>query len=229
MHVSQQRFTLLILEDSIPLLRVMRDFFTERGFIVLGTGTATHARKILVDTNVDLGLIDLNLPDLHGLEFVRELRLAGHLFPIIIVTGSTNRRDRRRTFELGASLFHTKPIDFQLLLSQVHSLLQINHSTQQRIEMCGMILDKMFNTLSYNGRVVELAPYEVAIFEQILANPRLVIRNSQFMSKDGIPYSGKTRDSIVSKLRKKLRLLSPDLYLRNIRGFGFHLTCGKKN
>ncbi|MEU6575271.1 response regulator [Streptomyces sp. NPDC046805] len=107
----------LVVEDD-PVAADAHVLYVGRvpGFVAVGTAhTGAEARRLLDRTPVDLLLLDLHLPDVHGLQFARSLRAAGHLADVIAVTSARDLTVVREGVSLGVVQYVLKPFTFATL------------------------------------------------------------------------------------------------------------------
>lgn len=116
------RPTILLVEDD-PLLReAMRLLLEDAGYTVGEAGTAAQASAAVDSGPPALILLDLGLPDRHGLELARELTQQTDI-PIIALTGRAGANERRRCLEAGCRDYLAKPIEPRDLLARIEELI----------------------------------------------------------------------------------------------------------
>jgi DNA-binding response OmpR family regulator len=116
--------TILLVEDDPKIASFLKKGLQHEGFHVDWVTSGEKAISRLEDGGVDLQLLDLGLPDVDGLEVLRELRRRGMDVPVIVVTGRTDPRDRATALSLGVSAYLTKPFPWTQLLSAVREALE---------------------------------------------------------------------------------------------------------
>lgn len=117
---------LLVAEDEPHTLRILATLFESAGFQVTAEETGSGAlSRIRSDEPFDLVLLDLVLPDVSGLDLLRELRGLGHRkeVPVVVLTAKGQDVDRDVAFELGADDFFTKPFSPKKLIRRLDQLL----------------------------------------------------------------------------------------------------------
>jgi two-component system copper resistance phosphate regulon response regulator CusR len=115
--------TVLLVEDDPKIASFLNKGLRREGFHVDWVTTGEEAISRLEDGGVDLQLLDLGLPDIDGLEVLRELRKRGMDLPVIVVTARTDPRDRATALSLGVSAYLTKPFPWTELLAAVRDAL----------------------------------------------------------------------------------------------------------
>jgi DNA-binding response OmpR family regulator len=105
------------MEDSRDALKLMLKL---AGFVCLEADNGRTAVELALREKPDLVLMDLSLPEVDGLQAVRELRAAGANLPIIVVSGYDDDANRNQAQEAGANDYLTKPLDFDQLKELLH-------------------------------------------------------------------------------------------------------------
>lgn len=117
--------TILLVEDD-PLLReAVRLLLEDAGYLVEEAGTAAQAVRSFETTRPSLVLLDLGLPDRHGLELLRELkpREDARDVPFVALTGRAGVEEKRRCLEAGCRDYMVKPVDGRTLLQKLPDLI----------------------------------------------------------------------------------------------------------
>ena len=110
--------TVLLVEDSEPIRAAFTILLEDAGYTVLGTGTGREALRLSAEHRPDLLLLDMGLPDMSGLEVVRQLKAgdATRDAAVVAVTGRDEDADRQACLSAGCADYLVKPVDLQRLL-----------------------------------------------------------------------------------------------------------------
>jgi len=121
---------LLIVEDNEENRDSLSRRLQRRGFEVLVAEDGNVGLTMAQAEKPDLILMDMNMPDLDGWEATRRLKASADTqhVPVIALTAHAMSGDRERALEVGCADYHTKPVEFPRLLSQIEALLQ--HKTE---------------------------------------------------------------------------------------------------
>lgn len=120
---------ILLVDDSPTMRRMVRASLRGIGSLTFGeAGNGLEALERLALAPVDLLILDLNMPDMHGMEVLRFVRShpAYRAIPIIMLTTRGDRDSRIAAMEAGASCYLTKPFSPQTLVVQVRELLNLS-------------------------------------------------------------------------------------------------------
>lgn len=112
---------ILCVEDNERNMRLVRKFLEHAGYTVLEASDGLTALDIATSEHPDLILMDVNLPDIHGLEATMRLKSDQSLahIPVIALTANAMHGDRERCLEAGCDDYLSKPIDRTALLQSV--------------------------------------------------------------------------------------------------------------
>jgi DNA-binding response OmpR family regulator len=113
--------TVLIVEDDPKIVSFLGKGLRREGFRFEWIATGREAITRLDEGGVDLLLLDLGLPDIDGLEVLRELRGRGMDLPVVIITGRSDPRDRAVALSLGVAAYLTKPFAWADLLAMIRA------------------------------------------------------------------------------------------------------------
>ncbi|MDK1027996.1 MAG: response regulator [Anaerolineae bacterium] len=118
--------TILYVEDNIDNRTLVRRILMSEGYDLLEATDAAQAMEILNETKPNLILMDINMPDMDGYSLTSKIKKTPGLeyIPIIALTANVMRGDRERSLEAGCDGYIQKPIDIDLLSSQIEHFLR---------------------------------------------------------------------------------------------------------
>src|SRR3954454_5527681 len=150
----------LVVEDEVPLLTLLRYNLEKQGFRVEEAADGQEALLRVAETRPDLVLLDWMLPQLSGLEVCRQLRRrpATRDLPIIMVTARVEQQDSVRALDIGADDYVTKPFAMDALLARIRALLRRSGSVATRVTLAfrDLTMDQHSHRVSRNGRALHL-------------------------------------------------------------------------
>ena len=111
----------LVVDDEPPILRFLRASLQSQGYIVSTAANARTALDMVRRHTADLVVLDLGLPDMDGLDVVRQIRDGGETLPIIILSSRDNESAKVKAFDLGADDYVTKPFGIDELLARIRA------------------------------------------------------------------------------------------------------------
>jgi two-component system alkaline phosphatase synthesis response regulator PhoP len=222
--------TILIVEDEIELVRVLRDYLERAGFRVQAASNGTEAVSHFRHAAPDLVLLDLNLPGLDGLDVARQMRRSSDV-PIIMVTARVEETDRLIGLELGADDYITKPFSPREVVARVRAVLRRARSRAESpsvIRASDIEIDIGRHRVSRGGVGVDLTPTEFALLAALAAEPgRAYTRLQLLEASQGEAYEGyeRTIDAHIKNIRAKIEA-DPrrPAYIETVFGVGYRFT-----
>jgi DNA-binding response OmpR family regulator len=112
---------LLVVEDEPRIASFLIKGLTRRGYDVVHASDGATGLSLATGGGIDLVLLDLGLPDIDGLDVLREVRERGHSLPVIVLTA--REQDRAAGLRAGADRYLVKPVAFSRLLEHVSAML----------------------------------------------------------------------------------------------------------
>lgn len=214
----------LLVEDDTVLGAAVRDQLAGDSHSVDWVKRLDEAREAMASATYDLILLDLMLPDGRGIVFLKTLRAAGNLTPVIILTALDQVTDRIDGLKAGADDYLVKPFDLDELSARIGSVARRYSGNPNPIIRKGTLdIDLARRSVHREGRLVQLTAREWALLESFLARPGQLLSKTQLEEKlynFGIEIESNTIEVHVSRLRKKL---GPDL-IGTERGLGYRLV-----
>src|SRR5512140_1581174 len=217
---------ILIVDDEPALAMALDDDLRREGYDVEVAGDGDTAVRQGAAARFDLILLDVMLPGRDGFEVCRELRRAGVLTPILILTARTHEAERVMGLELGADDYVTKPYSARELRARVKALLRRGRTSTNDIVVFGDAeMDLSGCMLRRAGKVVDLTPLEYKLLATFVRRPGRVLSRQQLLDEvwgSGTFVTERVVDNQVTNLRKKIE---PDpehpRHIVNLRGLGY--------
>lgn len=201
---------ILIVEDERQMRRAVGAGLRANGFDVSFAATGEEALNAIPLTRPDVILLDLMLPDIDGLEVVRQLR-EWSVVPIIVVSARGKERAKVSALDLGADDYLTKPFGMDELLARIRVALRHLSRTLDSSEPVfrdgDLVVDFSRRLVSFAGADVHLTPTEYDLLRELIANAGKVMTHRMLLSRVWGPASAEdTRylRTYVNQLRKKL-------------------------
>jgi two-component system phosphate regulon response regulator PhoB len=224
------RPTILVVEDEVPLLTLLRYNLEKQGFRVEEASDGQEALLRVAETKPDLVLLDWMLPQLSGLEVCRQLRrrAATRDLPIIMVTARVEQTDSVRALDTGADDYITKPFAMDGLLARIRALLRRSGSVASRgtLAFRDLVMDQDAHRVSRNGRALHLGPTEYRLLEFLLQHPGRVFAREQLLDAvwgRDIHVEPRTVDVHVRRLRRAINGPDEMDVIRTVRSAGYAL------
>jgi len=222
--------TLAIVEDDAVLREELSFFFIAQGFVVYEANSYQSLMEVLKLHDVQLVLLDLNLPGKNGYEISSILKSIWPKLGVVMLSARSALNDRVQGYNSGADIYLTKPTDPIELLATVRSLLK--RLTGAAVTDDYLRLNLQSRCLTSSTAICEdLTDIEITVLRSLLINPQRTLDVGEIMYVLGEKFPGRsfTRralENILSRMRIKLmtrfdRKLDP---IKSLRGFGYQLT-----
>ena len=219
-------YHLLLIEDDGALGRGICLALEGGGLEVTVCRSLAEGRRALESGAFDLLILDINLPDGNGLDFLRALRRE-HAVPVILLTANDLETDIVAGLELGADDYITKPFSLAVLRARVNA--QLRRGTPApaaRYEAEGLSLDFDRMEFQRDGQPVELSKTEQKLLRLLVENRGRTLTRAQLVDRiwtDGAAYVDENALSVtVKRLRDKLEETpSKPQYIKTVYGLGY--------
>ena len=188
--------------------------------------TLAEAGALAARQPFDLLILDINLPDGNGLDFLRALRQE-HAVPVILLTANDLETDIVAGLELGADDYITKPFSLAVLRARVHAQLRRGTPAQtERVEIDRFSFDFGRMEFQRDGQPVELSKTEQKLLRLLVENRGRTLTRAQLVDRiwtDGAAYVDENALSVtVKRLRDKLEEIpSKPRYIKTVYGLGY--------
>lgn len=228
---------LLVVDDDADIRTLLAEQLTAAGFSVSTAGNGAQMRQVLSNEQIDLIVLDLNMPREDGLTLCRDLRSRSTM-PVIMLTARGAPVDRIVGLEMGADDYVTKPFEPRELVARIRNVLRRTSANPDSPEqpLSGQLrfgdwtfdLDKRHLVFA-SGRVVSLSGAEYRLLRAFTAEPNRVLTREYLVTRSsGKPYESQQRaiDLQISRLRHKLgddRTDSP--LIKTVRNEGYVLAA----
>ncbi len=218
------RRVVLMVEDDNKLREVLTKFLSRNDYEVLAAENGKVGLKFFYENskNLDIVLLDGMLPDIDGVDVLKEIREHSQV-PVIMLTARESEEDQLNGLNNGADNYITKPFLMKVLLVHMDKLIQKNSNEDTDvIEKGALKLEKQFRKAYINGEFVDTTPKEFDLLVYMCENEKVVLKRENILDAVwGFDYDGdmRTVDTLVKQLRKKMTDKYP--YITSVYGVGY--------
>lgn len=212
---------ILIAEDDLPLAHVLSRKIEQIGYTSVVAHDGKKALSELMNSDFAVVLMDIGLPGLDGLSIVQTIRNQGFTTPFIVITTKNTTDTAIQSFHGGANLFHPKPINYDLLTSQIRMLAK-QHIGEKVIELNGVVLDPPARKFVINGTVIPTTYKEFELLRLLISNPDRTFAREEILrrtAKGRRDIEIGSIDTLISRLRRKLENYQG--MIETVHGVGF--------
>ena len=209
--------SVLVVEDEQSIASFVSLYLKNAGYAVRAVGTGSGALNAVAAEMPSLIVLDLNLPDMDGIEICRRIRKSSDV-PILMLTARDEDVDKIIGLEVGADDYLTKPFNPRELVARVKSVLRRSapdrraDREEQELHHGELSINAGRREVKVGEEEIQLAPKEFDLLWELLDHKGLVLTRDQLLERVwGYTFAGDTRtvDVHVRQLRRKLGDASP--------------------
>ncbi|MCG6303816.1 response regulator, partial [Vibrio vulnificus] len=212
---------LLLIEDDTLLGQSMVTSLSRHGYTVDWLEKGSGVTSALKTEDFTAVILDLTLPDIDGLDVLRNIRSAGFNLPVVILTARDDIKDRVQGLDRGADDYLGKPFALEELLARLRVVIRRQSgSATEVIEVGELSLSLSEQSIRYQEAALKLTRNEFKILAALMTNAGRV------MSKDQLQQSlhgwdDSASDNAIEVHIHNLRKKAPNVPIKNIRGVGY--------
>lgn len=221
--MSVKNLTIAVIDDDKDLGSLIGDYLTSNGFLIalFETGEAFLESDL---SRINLAILDVGLPGIDGFAVCKQLRERSQM-PIIMLTAASDDIDRILGLELGADDYMGKPFNPRELLARIKAALR--RAEPLVAQEGGLVIRERERQVTWKGRLIDLtgAEFDLLLFLNNSAG-EVVTRDEISIKLKGHAASPFDRsiDTLVSRLRKKIKSIASVDLIRSVRGKGYVLA-----
>ena len=225
-----------LVDDDRNILTSVSIALQQEGFVTRVYSDSALALKAIGDNPPDLGVFDIKMPNLDGMELLRRVREFSSI-PVIFLTSKDDELDEALGFAMGADDYIAKPFSQRLLIARIRAILRRQelargeaNSTQDEpeqplLERGRLVMDPARHKVRWDGKDVILTVTEFLILETLAQRPGVVKTRNQLLDvayQDDVFVDDRTIDSHIKRIRRKFRTVDPDFdAVETLYGVGY--------
>ena len=224
-----------LVDDDRNILTSVSIALQQEGFVTRVYSDGATALKALNDNPPDLGVFDIKMPGMDGMELLRRVREFSSM-PVIFLTSKDDELDEALGLAMGADDYISKPFSQRLLIARVRAILRRqdlargeavagNEDEQQLIERGRLVMDPARHKVLWGGKDVTLTVTEFLILEALAQRPGVVKTRNQLLDvayQEDVYVDDRTIDSHIKRIRRKFRATDPDFdAIETLYGVGY--------
>ena len=219
---------ILVADDDSQICEALERSLRYEGYKVVTVQDGGLAISEIEENPPSLLVLDINMPEVDGIQVTRYVRSVGIDIPICILSARDEVKDRVAGLEAGADDYMIKPFAFEELLARIKALLRRNNIiSSQTISIGNLELDPSTRIVKYFGQNMELTKKEFDLLQVLCMNANVVQNRDQLLDKVwGYDFEVNTNvvDVFIGYLRKKMESNGNPRMINTIRGVGFMLS-----
>ncbi len=206
---------ILLLEDDKTLAYTIRDILEENDYCVDIVRDGEAAANLSFEKNYDLYIFDINVPQINGIELLKDLRHAGDTTPTIYISALMDLTSITKAFDAGAEDYLKKPFYPEELLLRVNNRLQGKQQTI--IEYQSIAYHPDTKEIFKDGKIISLGSVQIKLFDALMQNIGKLTLKEDLLELLEHPSNTALRVA-MAKLKQKL-----EIEITNVRGLGYIL------
>lgn len=222
--------TILVVDDKASVLRLLREYLSEKGYRVVSAGNGRAALSVARREKPDLILLDIMMPAMNGFEFMRTYRKERDT-PIIILTARLEETDKVIGLELGADDYVTKPFGMAELAARMRAVMRRyahDGPTSEIIRVGDLAVDKATRVTKVRNKVIDLTPSEFEILTALMESAGRVFSRAELLDHlrpDSFERVERTIDVHIRNLRAKIEPKpAQPVYILTVFGAGYRFS-----
>ena len=219
-------YNILLIEDDRPLNKAISVYFKKEKFYVLSSFSGQEALDILFQNNLDLIILDVNLPDLSGFDLIEQIKIINSnipILPIIILSAKSEEVDKIMGLNMGADDYVTKPFNIEILHKKINVILKRN-TKNTFYKDDHLFFDKNTSKLVINNKEIKLTPLEFKLLSLFLENQNQIILKETIIEKIWDSNENYVDEHTllvnISRLRNKIED-DKHHYIKTVYGLGY--------
>jgi len=220
---------IIVVEDEEDLLDLIEYNLNKEDFDVVGFLNTKTVAKLLEEEDIDLIIMDRNLPGIEGSEFIEGLRKDGMQIPVIYLSAKDKDSEIEEGFLRGGDDYMTKPFNMKELLLRIKSILKrtSKQSIEGNIRYRDLLLDMDARTLSVEGTHIDITKLEFDLLYEFIINKNSILDRDYLLEnvwRSAEQNQYKTVNVAITRLKDKIDHDKTKNYIQTIRGVGYKLS-----
>jgi len=220
----KKQWKTLLLEDNTLFAETITDFLEEHGFDVDIACDGEEAVQKCYYNNYDIYLLDVNVPYINGVDFLKMIRRSGDERPTIFITSHQDIETLKKGYESGCDDYMKKPIDLEELLYRIQVLIKKRKNTKTTISLTkNCYYDYKNRVVVCENKPVKLSLKTIKLLELFIENEGQIVTKEQIINRLWSSSSEYSEGAIRVYIAKIKKLLDKDM-IENIKAIGYKLT-----
>lgn len=216
---------IMIIEDDTIISKELYELLVNAGYEALILKDFSNAKEEILKSNIDLILLDINIPYQNGEQLLKEIRKESNV-PVIMVTSRANETDEILSISYGADDYITKPYSPTILLLRIQNIFKRLDNSTEVLKYKDLEVSISRGTLSGSNKELELTKNEMLIFQHLLNNQNRIVSRDELMTilwnnEEYINDNALTVN--ISRLRSKLEDFGYPNAIETRKGQGYIL------
>lgn len=215
---------ILLLEDDLILNEIVEEFLQSLGYDVTVAFDGMMASELIYDENFDLMILDVNVPNMTGFEFLQSLRENNITTPAIFTTSLDSVEDVEEGFKAGADDYLKKPFELKELELRINNIKRLLHMEDDELVIGdGIKFNSKLNYINNNSIQTKLPLKEAQILKYLLKNRNRCVSQDE-LSSNIWTFEDSPTSSTIRTYIKNIRKIVGEEYIETIKGVGYRFN-----
>lgn len=216
---------ILIVEDEEDILELLEYTLQKEGYETIGfLNIDKNVRNVLNEEQIDLIIMDRNLPGIEGTSFINEIKQQGFTNPVIYVTAKDRDEDIIEGFDSHADDYITKPFNLKELCARVKAVIKRSSKDIDILKVKDIVYKASNKKFYIDENEIELTHLEHDLLLEFIKNKDILMTREHLLNsvwQDSFEKKEKTVNVAIKRLKAKIDPEGEKDYIRSIRGEGY--------
>ncbi len=216
---------ILIIEDEEDILELLEYTLQKEGYETIGfLNVNNNVRKVLNEEQIDLILMDRNLPGIEGTSFINEIKQQGFSNPVICVTAKDKDEDIISGFDNHADDYITKPFNIKELCARIKAVIKRSSKDIEVLKVKDIVYTSSNKKFYIDNIELNLTHLEHDLLLEFIKNKDILLSREHLLTsvwQDSFEKKEKTVNVAIKRLKSKIDPNAKKDYIRSIRGEGY--------
>jgi DNA-binding response OmpR family regulator len=216
--------TIIVVEDEQDILDLIEYTLTKDGYDVICCLDTSNVQSILDEEDIDLILMDRNLPNIEGSVFIQSMRKQGYNTPVIYLTAKDKDEDIIEGFDSGGDDYITKPFNLNILRARVKAVIKRTTPNIEELKIRDIIYHSSNKQFIIDNNIINLTQLEHDLLLEFIKNKNTLLSRDILLENVWHNYSKvkpKTVNVAIKRLKEKIDPNGEKEYIKSIRGEGY--------
>lgn len=224
-QIQMNNKLILIVEDEQDILELLEYTLQKEGYETIGFLTIDkNVRKVLDEEQIDLILMDRNLPGIEGTTFINEIKKQGYSNPVIYVTAKDDDEDIIEGFDSHADDYITKPFNIKELCARIKAVIKRSSKDVDVLKVRDIVYKSSNRKFQIDDIQIELTHLEHDLLLEFMKNKDILMTREHLLNsvwQDSFDKKVKTVNVAIKRLKSKIDPEGNKEYIKSIRGEGY--------
>ena len=218
--------TILVVDDEEDILDLVEYTLQSVGYETVGCIDTSNVKSILNEENIDLIIMDRNLPDTEGSVFIKSLRDLGYNQAVIYLSAKDSGDDILEGFDRGGDDYITKPFNLDELKARVKAVIKRSSKENDILRYKDIIYSSKNKSFYIEKEYIKLTHLEHDLLLEFIKNKDILLSRETLLSNvwpDSFDKKIKTVNVAIKRLKEKIDPNGEKKYIKSVRGEGYIL------